>query len=173
MVITTTTTTFLASPDLVSSRLFVWIVLCCVVSFVCSSVRSSVCLFVCSFVCLFCVGLVGWLVGSLVGFYLIRILFLSLLFFFEQELATLRISISLNVAAPKVIVPISSSRDVGFVLLDMGQWEGYACVSRAAAVELLQLKWMMPGCLLLFCLLLWGRGVAVDVMLVLLALMFL
>ncbi|CAM9617791.1 unnamed protein product, partial [Ectocarpus fasciculatus] len=37
-----------------------------------------------------------------------------------KELATLAITISLDVAAPRVVVPVSSSRDSGFVLLDMG-----------------------------------------------------
>lgn len=37
-----------------------------------------------------------------------------------KELATLSITISLDVAAPKMVVPVSSTRDDGFVLVDMG-----------------------------------------------------
>lgn len=37
-----------------------------------------------------------------------------------KELAGLSISVSLDVAAPRIVVPVSSSRDDGFVLLDMG-----------------------------------------------------
>lgn len=39
---------------------------------------------------------------------------------FAQELAQLAISVSVDVAAPKIIVPVSSSVDKGFLLLDMG-----------------------------------------------------
>lgn len=38
----------------------------------------------------------------------------------SKELVGLAITISLDVAAPRVVVPVSSSRDEGFVLLDMG-----------------------------------------------------
>lgn len=38
-----------------------------------------------------------------------------------QELVKLSISVALNVAAPKVIIPVSSSSDKGFLLLDMGK----------------------------------------------------
>lgn len=37
-----------------------------------------------------------------------------------KELATLSITISLDVAAPKIVVPVSSTHDDGFVLVDMG-----------------------------------------------------
>ncbi|CAM9838681.1 unnamed protein product, partial [Ectocarpus fasciculatus] len=38
----------------------------------------------------------------------------------KKELPRLSVSISLDVAAPRVVVPVSSSLDAGFVLLDMG-----------------------------------------------------
>lgn len=38
----------------------------------------------------------------------------------KDELPGLSVSVSLDVAAPRVIVPVSSSRDDGFLLLDMG-----------------------------------------------------
>lgn len=38
----------------------------------------------------------------------------------SKELAGLAITLSLDVAAPRVVVPVSSSRDEGFVLVDMG-----------------------------------------------------
>lgn len=38
----------------------------------------------------------------------------------KEELSGLSVSVSLDVAAPRVIVPVSSSRDDGFLLLDMG-----------------------------------------------------
>ncbi|CAN0568556.1 unnamed protein product, partial [Ectocarpus sp. 12 AP-2014] len=38
----------------------------------------------------------------------------------KKELPRLSASISLDVAAPRVVVPVSSSLDAGFVLLDMG-----------------------------------------------------
>lgn len=37
-----------------------------------------------------------------------------------QELAKLSISVSVDVAAPKIVVPVSSSHDRGFLLVDMG-----------------------------------------------------
>eukprot|EP00752_Nemacystus_decipiens_P006311 g5691.t1 len=40
-----------------------------------------------------------------------------------KELAGLSISVSLDVAAPRIVVPVSSSRDDGFVLLDMGHMQ--------------------------------------------------
>ena len=51
-----------------------------------------------------------------------QIIYVKLLFFFSilQELTKLKLSISLDVAAPKIIVPTSSSHDRGFALLDMG-----------------------------------------------------
>ena len=43
-----------------------------------------------------------------------------------KELAKLSISISLDIAAPRIVLPVSSARDDGFVHLDMGhmQFEG-------------------------------------------------
>lgn len=38
----------------------------------------------------------------------------------KEKLPGLSVSVSLDVAAPRVIVPVSSSRDEGFLLLDMG-----------------------------------------------------
>lgn len=38
----------------------------------------------------------------------------------KEELFGLSVSVSLDVAAPRVVVPVSSSRDDGFLLLDMG-----------------------------------------------------
>lgn len=40
-----------------------------------------------------------------------------------KELSGLSVSVSLDVAAPRIIVPVSSSRDEGFVLLDMGHMQ--------------------------------------------------
>lgn len=40
-----------------------------------------------------------------------------------KELAALSISVSLDVAAPRIVVPVSSSNDDGFVLLDMGHMQ--------------------------------------------------
>lgn len=38
----------------------------------------------------------------------------------KKELPRLSVSVSLDAAAPRIVVPASSTRDVGFVLLDMG-----------------------------------------------------
>eukprot|EP00903_Cladosiphon_okamuranus_P017946 g16513.t1 len=52
-----------------------------------------------------------------------------------KELAGLSISVSLDVAAPKIIVPVSSSRDNGFVLLDMGHMQVDGGTVKGGAME--------------------------------------
>lgn len=38
----------------------------------------------------------------------------------KREMPSLSVSVSLDAAAPRIVVPVSSTRDIGFVLLDMG-----------------------------------------------------
>ena len=66
-----------------------------------------------------------------------------------KELARLSISVSLDVSAPRIVVPVSSSRDDGFVLLDMGrmQVEGGSTEEGAMkyAVELNDVNVRLPA----------------------------
>lgn len=52
-----------------------------------------------------------------------------------KELAGLSISVSLDVAAPRIVVPVSSSRDDGFVLLDMGHMQIDGGTAEGGAME--------------------------------------